>query len=140
MGRMTTEKACKKCGFVGGVELFVNKQNRCKKCHVKINKEWKLANQDKVIEQRRRSYERQKEYYHNYRLSNIEKIREYTSHYHRDNKEKRLYYCRHNKFRICAIRYFTRSKNIKAKDIPQELLDLKIAQLQLLREVKAQSK
>ena len=109
-----------------------------------------IANKEKVLEYQAKYNEANKEkileYQAKYRADNKEKLSEYQAKYCADNKEKLLeYQAKYNEankekvLRRSVLDGMCKRTNLKPIDIPQELIDLKLKQLQMKRVMYANS-
>ena len=110
-------------------------------------KAWRKANPEKVRESKKAYYaanpEKGRERQKAYREANPEKVREYTKARRKANPEKererRKAWLKANPEKaiintVCQL--LTQSSLIKRNDIPKQLIELKIAQLKLTRELR----
>src|ERR1035437_6047913 len=111
-------KICNKCGIDDDENLFVKKENCCKQCRAKYNKEYKINNnnrsnylskyyednKDKILSGQKQYYQnnkdkillRQKEY----EDIHYENMNAYRKKYRDDHKEKQKIYCILNKDKL----------------------------------------
>ena len=101
-------------------------------------KKYRQANKEKIKEQKKKyrqaNKEKEKEQKKKYYQANKEKILEYSKKYCQDNRNKLA-----DPYVIDIIRHQTNSM-LKAKDIPQELIELKRNSLILKRKIKDNGK
>src|ERR1035437_7899971 len=77
-------KICNKCGIDDDENLFVKKENCCKQCRAKYNKEYKINNNNRS----------------NYLSKYYENMNAYRKKYRDDHKEKQKIYCILNKDKL----------------------------------------
>ena len=145
-------KKCTKCGEVKSLSAFSKDKSRksgyhytckcCEKDYIKVYcKAYSYVNKEKIKNRLKVYYEANKDEIKSiqktYKKVNKDKIKDYKKNYYEANKDKLNAHAM-DKVKQLSDGYIAKKLRIPLSDCPPELIELKRAQLKLIRAIKQQ--
>lgn len=133
--KLKTTRECSACGIEKVLVEFYKGDGKCKLCKLKYAKGWRSknpVNPEKVAIYNKRSRIKNPSSHklaqRNHYVKNAEKLKQYSKEHSKDNREgvKDVY----------VRREVARSMGVKARDVPQELVDVVQVQILIKRKIK----